>query len=549
MFEKGKSFTMKIKQILSIALSAAMLFAMAGCQKQEAQPSVTALTQMEKINSKNIVDGSGALRLWYEVDPALFVNRVSGTTGNLKSVIQDLNYFSDGDPKKSEDDLGISGILLTNVISQDDSYAPKELSQLNPNIGSDDDLKALCEKSTSLGMPVMLEMELGSISLENSQFLAMTDLVNNLAEGEDPWAKDPVLMDEFYVEENHPNEDGWVQIGSSPYYYRAILQSNIPRINLDSHVWKQFIISAIEHYFSLGVSGFYIPDYNNLFPDDEQKDADFMKWFDSIAKERNENVINVFSYSSWNDPMAEIPAYAADAGAAGAEGMIAKAVTGAVSAKDLGNYFEANTNRTQNMTAYFLNNEDGSLDLLKSENRLAQYKMALALELMLNGQIFITAGDELGLTSKESDLIVDAIEEPAKQEVESGDINPEQTGTQVSLEFGSMEQQRQNGDSILNFVVQAIMLRDSYKSISEALTTVSQELSTDQVLVLDRKAENSETVQIFNLSDQPQTVDVSQVKISDLPAELGGVLLTNDGEITLNEGQLSLPPYSMALLK
>lgn len=247
--------------------------------------------------------------------------------------------------------------------------------------------------------------------------------------------------------------------------------------------------------------------------------------------------------------MAEIPAYAADAGAAGAEGMIAKAVTGAVSAKDLGNYFEANTNRTQNMTAYFLNNEDGSLDLLKSENRLAQYKMALALELMLNGQIFITAGDELGLTSKESDLIVDAIEEPAKQEVESGDINPEQTGTQVSLEFGSMEQQRQNGDSILNFVVQAIMLRDSYKSISEALTTVSQELSTDQVLVLDRKAENSETVQIFNLSDQPQTVDVSQVKISDLPAELGGVLLTNDGEITLNEGQLSLPPYSMALLK
>lgn len=540
---------MKIKQILSLALSAALLFSLAGCQKQEEQPSVTALSQMEKINSKNIVDTTGGLRLWYQINPAMFVNRISGTTGNLKSVIQDLEYFSDGDPKTNEEDLGVSGLLLTNVISQDDSYAPKDFSILDPNIGTDEDLQALCQKAGSLGMPVMLSMELGSISLDNSQFIAMTELVNGLAEGENPWDKDAILMDEFYVEENHPGEDGWVQIGSSPYYYMAIAQSNIPRINLDSHVWKQFIISAVEHYFSLGVGGFFIPDYNNLFPNDDQKDADFVKWFDSIAKERNENAVNVFSYSSWNDPMADIPVYAADASAAGAEGMIAKAVTGAINARDLGNYFEANTNRTQNMTAYFLNNEDGSLDLLKSDTRLAQYKMAMALELMLNGQIFVMAGDELGLTSKESDLIVDAIEEPEQEEVESGDVDPQQTQTQLSLEFGSVKQQQADGNSILNFVIQAIRLRDSYKSISEALTTVSQELSTDQVLVLDRKAENSETVQVFNLSDQPQTVDVSTVKISDLPAELGGALLTDDGEITLRDNQLSLPPYSMALLK
>lgn len=541
---------MKLKHFLSIALSAAMLFSITGCagKKQPENTSATALAQMQKINSKNIVDGATDMRIWYEIDPVLFTDRTTGAPGTIRSVIQDLEYLSDGDPK-SHEDLNMSGILLNNVLALDDSNTVRGFGQIDPNIGSKEDLQALCSRASSLNMPVMLTLNLASISVEDSQFVGMTDLVNNLQDGEDPYEINPVLMDEFFVEKDR-QEENWIQIGESGWYYQALPQSSSPRINMENQVWKQFLINAVEEYFALGVSGFYIEDYSDLFPGDEQKAADFMKWFDEITKERNPNVINVFSYNGWNDPMAEIPAYAADNGAAGAEGMIAKAVTGALSARDLGSYLEDQSAKTQNMAAFFLNNEDGSLDLLKSEARLPQYKMALAVTLMLNGQVFITSGDELGLKSEETDMIVDAIEAPAE---ESGpDASPDAepaAGTQVNLQFGSMEEQKENGDSVLNFVQQAVLLRDSYKSISEAPMTLSQELSTDQVLVLDRKTDASETVLVFNLSDQPQTVDTTQITISGLPAELGGVLLTGNEEITKEENILSLPPYSMALLK
>lgn len=300
-------------------------------------------------------------------------------------------------------------------------------------------------------------------------------------------------------------------------------------------------MAAVEQYFAAGVRGFYIPEFNEMQVGNIPSSTDFMVWFDAMTKDRNPQVINVFAYYAWDETMSQIPEYAANLNSAGAEGMIAKAVTGSVSARDLGQYLQDNANGTQGVQATFINNKDGSLDLLKSKSRLPQYKMALALSLMSSGQVFIMSGDELGLTSKESDMITDAIETPDEENGEEGET--------LELEFGSLTQQQADGNSIYNFVIQAIKLRDSYLSISDSTLTWNQDLSTDQVLVIDKRKDTSETVLVFNLSDQNVDVDISSIQISGLPAELGGVLLTGEEEITQDENILHLPPYSMALLK
>lgn len=539
---------MKMNKLFAMAISAMMLFSLTGCQTQQ-QQTTSALTLMNKINSSSVVDGHKDMRVWYQIDPTLFTDRYSGTPGTFKTVIQEMEYFSDGNPQDNEKDLSMTGILLKNVLKVDDTYAVSELTELNPTIGSDDDLSALCTKANSLNMPVLLTFDLGTISKNNSQFKAMIQLVSNLKEDEDPYVVDKILADEFFLEKDKEGQDGWTRIGQTPYYYMSLPNSDIPRINLDNQVWKQFIINAIEHYFALGVTGFYIPDSNGLVPNNDQKSADFLKWFDSICKERKPESVNVFSYSLWNDPMAEVPMYAADLTASGAEGYVAKAATGSISARELGNLIEQNSLRTQNMTAYFLGHEDGSMDLLKSEDRIAQYKMILAIELMLNSQVMINVGDELGFTSDQSNSIVSAIEDDAQSSSETKNEDSQSESDQTQLKFENVRQQRENGDSILNFFLQAVRLRDSFDSITRANPTVSQELSTDQVLVLDRYANDSQSVLVFNLSNAQQEVDLSTVTISDLPAELGGVLLTGDQEIKLENNKLILPAYSMALLK
>lgn len=539
---------MKMNKLFAMAISAMMLFSLTGCQTQQ-QRTTSALTLMNKINSSSVVDGHKDMRVWYQIDPTLFSDRYSGTPGTFKTVIQEMEYFSDGNPQDNEKDLSMTGILLKNVLKVDDTYAVSELTELNPTIGSDDDLSALCTKANSLNMPVLLTLDLGTISKNNSQFKAMIQLVSNLKEDEDPYVVDKILADEFFLEKDKEGQDGWTRIGQTPYYYMSLPNSDIPRINLDNQVWKQFIINAIEHYFALGVTGFYIPDSNGLVPNNDQKSADFLKWFDSICKERKPESVNVFSYSSWNDPIAEVPMYAADLTASGAEGYVAKAATGSISARELGNLIEQNSLRTQNMTAYFLGHEDGSMDLLKSEDRIAQYKMILAIELMLNSQVMINVGDELGFTSDQSNSIVSAIEDDAQSSSETKNEDSQSESDQTQPKFENVRQQRENGDSILNFFLQAVRLRDSFDSITRANPTVSQELSTDQVLVLDRYANDSQSVLVFNLSNAQQEVDLSTVTISDLPAELGGVLLTGDQEIKLENNKLILPAYSMALLK
>lgn len=539
---------MKMNKLFAMAISAMMLFSLTGCQTQQ-QQTTSALTLMNKINSSSVVDGHKDMRVWYQIDPTLFSDRYSGTPGTFKTVIQEMEYFSDGNPQDNEKDLSMTGILLKNILKVDDTYAVSELTELNPTIGSDDDLSALCTKANSLNMPVLLTLDLGTISKNNSQFKAMIQLVSNLKEDEDPYVVDKILADEFFLEKDKEGQDGWTRIGQTPYYYMSLPNSDIPRINLDNQVWKQFIINAIEHYFALGVTGFYIPDSNGLVPNNDQKSADFLKWFDSICKERKPESVNVFSYSSWNDPIAEVPMYAADLTASGAEGYVAKAATGSISARELGNLIEQNSLRTQNMTAYFLGHEDGSMDLLKSEDRIAQYKMILAIELMLNSQVMINVGDELGFTSDQSNSIVSAIEDDAQSSSETKNEDSQSESDQTQPKFENVRQQRENGDSILNFFLQAVRLRDSFDSITRANPTVSQELSTDQVLVLDRYANDSQSVLVFNLSNAQQEVDLSTVTISDLPAELGGVLLTGDQEIKLENNKLILPAYSMALLK
>lgn len=535
-----------MKKLFMMALSAAMALSIAGCKKPEVKPVETALTLMDQVNAKNIVSLDNTMRLWYQINPALFTDKVTGEPGTVRSILTDIEYLSDGDPETSED-LNMSGILLTDIMLLDDVNAPKDLQSLNPLVGSEEDLQSLFSRAAGLNMPVMLTMEFSCISKENPEFRRMIDTVTQNADAENLFEMDPVLFGEFYVEKDKPEEDGWTKIGNTAYSYRSLPQTDIPRINLENERIRQIIQESVSHYLDLGAGGFYVPDYNDLFVGEDQKAADFMNWFNSIVKEKNEQAVTVFSYSSWNEPMNSVPVFAADQAGVGAEGMIAKAATGAISARDLGAYLEGVNVQSGGMNASFINNTNSSLDLLKVNNRLPQYKMALALQIMTSGQIFLMSGDELGLTSEQTDLILDAIEAPEMQDDE--DSSEASSGTQINLEFGSLADQKKDGNSILNFVQQAIKLRDSYSAIASGSMTWSQELSTDQMLVIDKRSTNSECVLVFNLSDKEAQLDTTPIKISGLPAELGGVLLSSTDEIKLENNSLTLPPYSMALLK
>lgn len=54
------------------------------------------------------------------------------------------------------------------------------------------------------------------------------------------------------------------------------------------------------------------------------------------------------------------------------------------------------------------------------------------------------------------------------------------------LTFGSFSEQKEDGNSVLNFILQSILLRDSYTAISSGKTEVVNDLNTEDILVLKR---------------------------------------------------------------
>ena len=233
----------------------------------------------------------------------------------------------------------------------------------------------------------------------------------------------------------------------------------------------------------------------------------------------------------------------------GAEGYITKAVTGTITAKELGEELKAQQQKTPRPAA-ILNSDSETFDLLKKESRLPELKMAMALHLLMSGQVFISAGDEIGLQKDKVAVISDAMVVPAEETEQSGGKKTEdKTGESLDLVFGSMADQNKNGNSLLNFVRQAVLLRDSFIAASSGSMTVLDDLTTDQVLAVKKDADGSSVVLVYNLSNSPVQVDTSSVQILGLPCELGGVLLTDANEITFENNILSMPAYSAAVLK
>lgn len=512
-----------------------------GCMKQNEQPQQSALELMRQVNRSNILNSDNSSRIWYQLDPKYFADSTQSGTGDLTGLLQHLGYLSDNDANTMQD-LNMTGLLLMNVILEDESQAPADLQAIDPQLGDTQALADLCSQAGELNMPVMMRMNVRTISRNSSYFTRLKDYVRSLPPETSIEDFDPELKNIFRIAKDQSGEN-WIAIEGSPFSYQALPGTDTPLSNPEGDVWRSLIAQSVDTFLALGISGFYLEDVDSLYPGEPARDRDFVNWFESMVHERSAGAVIAVSATDWSDPMNEINAILLDRQTPGVQGMLVKAVTGAIPASELGTYIDHLSSRAKIGNAWSLDDGQASMDVLKSQGKQAQYKMALALELMLSGQVFITAGDELGLSSSQSDLIAQVIDMP-----EEGEEQEQETDLQ--LEFGSLRQQEDDGNSIFSFLQQALLLRNSYGSISSGRTTTDFERTNDSVLVLDKSTSTSHCVVVFNFSDQEAEVDVSSMTISQTAPELGGILLTNAAStVTLEEGRLKMPPCSAAVLK
>ena len=124
----------------------------------------------------------------------------------------------------------------------------------------------------------------------------------------------------------------------------------------------------------------------------------------------------------------------------------------------------------------------------------------------------------------------------------------------IKQKFPSAAEQENDPLSVLNYTKQAIAVRNKYNVIRDGIVIPIPELESDTVGAY-RKVTGSpesdpdqESIEIlFNTSEENQTVDLTSQ--SDPFLTLADSLCVSEDPVQLEEGQLTLPPFSVAILE
>jgi glycosidase len=123
---------------------------------------------------------------------------------------------------------------------------------------------------------------------------------------------------------------------------------------------------------------------------------------------------------------------------------------------------------------------------------------------------------------------------------------------EIDMKYGSLESQTEDGNSIYYYVKEGLLLRNRYPEIARGTTTVVEELTDDDCLALRKEWNGTQLLILVNTSDQTKSIDLSGVSVNGKTAddmEIAGTLLTGTDMATVSEHSVSMPAYSICILK
>jgi glycosidase len=127
--------------------------------------------------------------------------------------------------------------------------------------------------------------------------------------------------------------------------------------------------------------------------------------------------------------------------------------------------------------------------------------------------------------------------------------NPAGADANIKSAFEPSDEQQADADSILNYYVRALKIRNAYPEIARGKVTIVEELTESQQAAIT-KTWNGETIGIlYNTEKEADVVfDFAGTALEGM--DIAGVLTTDvDGYVTFKDGVLTLPAGAIAYVK
>ena len=533
----------KISKILSLVFVLYSVFALSGCITK------TNTTQ-NKRKTEELVLSDDKYRNYYEIFVYSFYDSNGDGYGDLNGVTQKLDYVKE---------MGFNGIWLMpiNNASSYHGYDVTNYLSIDSKYGTEENFVNLLNAAHSKGINVIMDLVINHTSINHPWFQEAARYIRTNGKPGGTYGN--------YYNFSKSSLSGYSKLPDTDYYYEAQFWSGMPDLNLDSSTVKNEIVNIMAHWLNLGVDGFRLDAVTSYYTNYTQNNVEFLDWLYKEAKKIKPSVYMVGE--AWLNLDTQVRKYY-DSGvdsfflfpSAQASGSTVKAL--AINRSNNGQLF-GNLLKTQETTydigimAPFLSNHDtdrAQTFIGRTTNN--KVKMAQGLISLMKGAMFVYYGEEIGMSSPVSNsdpskrvaILWDTKESEGycTRSPEGLYVNPD-----TYYSNGSVKEQVENNDSILNYYKYSTYIRNANPEIARGTTQVFESYyeQSPYVCVFTRTYGGKTITIVVNLSYE------NEVSITLNQDELGFDKMTHylcanyEDDVTYSDGTLKLPPYSYAIFR
>ena len=489
-------------------------------------------------------------RVFYEIFVGSFSDSNGDGIGDLRGIINRMDYINDGDPDSGLS-LGAEGLWLTPIFKSTSyhKYNVDDYYQIDPEFGTEDDLRELLEVCHERNVKVILDLVLNHSGYYCPWFTAFTE-AHKADNPDDPYY-------DFYtyigLADTAPAGRAFAALPGTNVKYECNFSGDMPEMNYDNPAVRQAVLDVAKYYLDLGVDGFRFDAAKYVYYGEQAKNAEFWKWYMdelraykpgiyAVAEVWDSDAITDQYYPAlncFNFTLSQTSGLIADCAKAGRVTTLTNYVD-----KYLHNVAGLNPDAT--IVPFITNHDcDRAAGFLSTE----KYTMQLAANIYIlgPGSPFIYYGEELGMKGSRGGANTDANRRLAMLWGD-GDTVKDPSGSTYETSAQTHEtamRQRADADSLYSYYKRLIMIRKAnpeiargeYKALPFTGTNVGGFTATY----------NGKTVAVIhNTTTSAYTVDLSTLtdyEFEGLSAAIG------QGGATLNGTELTIDAKTSCVLR
>lgn len=492
-------------------------------------------------------------RTWYEIFVYSFCDSDGDQVGDLQGVISKLDYIAD---------LGFNGIWLMPIMPAPSyhKYDVKDYCEIEAEYGTMADFEQLAAECDKRGIKLIIDLVLNHTSSEHPWFVAACDYLESLGADEEPSASACPYYDYYHFVKGNPDSGTWYQVGTTDYYYEGVFWSGMPDVNFESEGLRKEFEAIVDFWLEKGVGGFRLDAVKEFYSGATGKNVEVLTWLNDYVKAAKPDAYMVGE--AWEGLNTYAQYYASgidsffDFEFAGPTGIVTKTLNFSGETNSAQAYAKALV-RVQNaireyredaIDAPFFVNHDMARAAGYMQYDARKVKMAATLNILMGGSAFVYYGEEIGMTGSGKDENKRApmywSADPQAKGMTRGPLDMEPQENQ----FPCAEEQMKAADSVYSFYKDTILLRNQNPEIARGTVARLEEVADQDIAAVSRTY-NGETIYLlYNISEtEEKQVEMSAQQYGTL--ELAGYLSVDGGEVSIKDGVVTMPSYSVAVLR